>query len=351
MNLPKPLLKIGRREVSEKQPPLIIAEIGINHAGSVDKAIQMIDDVADAGGECVKFQCHILRDEMIPNEVIPGNSDKTIWQIISEATLSEKEEEQLKRYVEQKNLIYLCTPFSRAAAKRLEEMSVSAFKIGSGECNNLPLIDYICGFKKPIVLSTGMNDLSSIKRSASKIRDSGNPLALLHCTSMYPTPYSEVRLPAITTLKREVPYAVVGISDHSLDIYTSLGAVALGASIIEKHFTSDKSWEGPDIPISIDKNELKSLIEGSFAIHEASCGNVGKLPGEAPTIRFAYASVVSTRRIEKGEELSTENVWVKRPGTGAFRAEDYEQVLGRKATRMILPDSQIEEGMLAEDDK
>ncbi|OUU40993.1 MAG: polyhydroxyalkanoate biosynthesis repressor PhaR, partial [Verrucomicrobia bacterium TMED56] len=249
-----------------------------------------------------------------------------------------------------KNLIYLCTPFSRAAAKRLEEMSVSAFKIGSGECNNLPLIDYICGFNKPIVLSTGMNDLSSIKRSASKIRDSGNPLALLHCTSMYPTPYSEVRLPAITTLKREVPYAVVGISDHSLDIYTSLGAVALGASIVEKHFTSDKSWEGPDIPISIDKNELRSLIDGSRAIHEASCGNVGKLSGEAATIRFAYASVVSTRKIEKGEELTRENVWVKRPGTGAFRAEDYEQVLGRKAMRMILPDSQIEEGMLAEDD-
>lgn len=346
MKVSHPSINIAGRHVGVGSPPLVIAEIGINHGGSLEKAVHMIDDIADVGGECVKFQCHIIRDEMIPNTVIPGNSDKTIWEIIQEATLTKSEEKRLKDYVEQKNLIYLSTPFSRKAADRLQGMKVPAFKIGSGECNNYPLIHYVCSLGQPLIVSTGMNNIEAIKKTSSIIRNSGRSFALLHCTSVYPTSYKDVRLSALAVLKKEVPDAVIGISDHSLGIYTALGAAALGASIIEKHFTSDKTWSGPDVPISIGKSELKMLIEGANAIYAAGGGNVGILPEEFPTIAFAYSSVVSIRSICKGETLTQDNIWVKRPGTGTFRAEDYDSLLGKQASKDIPVDSQIDSSML-----
>jgi N-acetylneuraminate synthase len=334
---------IADRVIGKDHLPFVIAEIGINHEGSFEKAVQMIDDAQAAGCECVKFQCHVIEDEMISaaKSVIPGNADESIWDIMERCVLSEEEDWKLKEYVESSGMIYFSTPFSRAASERLKKMDVPAYKIGSGECNNYPLIDHIAAFGKPVILSTGMNDLSSITPSVEILRNAKVPFALMQCTSMYPTPYEKVRLGALATLQKTYPDAVIGLSDHSLGIYTCLASVALGASILEKHFTSDKSWPGPDVPISMDPAELKDLIAGSRAIHKALGGTKDILPEEQPTIDFAYATVVSIKDIVEGEPLTRENIWVKRPGTGPILAKRFNQLIGKKARRNIMNDSHI----------
>jgi N-acetylneuraminate synthase len=334
-------IKINGRRIGPSHNPLVIAEIGINHEGSFKKAIRMINDAHKAGCECVKFQTHVIEDEMIPNKVVPGNTTENIWDIISRCQLSEEEDRKLKKYVESKGTIYLSTPFSRAAADRLRRMKVDAYKIGSGECNNYPLIEHIAKFGKPVILSTGMNNIPSIKTAVKILNKYKVPHAILHCTSIYPTPYDKVRLGALSDLKKNFPGVVFGLSDHSIGNYTSYAAVALGASIIEKHFTSDKKWPGPDISISIDSLELKELIKGTKAIHEALGGNKNILNEEKPTIDFAYACVVSIKDIKKNELLSKDNIWVKRPGTGQIKAVHFSNILGKKVNRNIKVNKQL----------
>ena len=333
--------RIDHRVVGDNAPPLVVAEIGINHEGDVAKAARMVDDAARAGCECVKFQCHVIDDEMIPNDVVPGNATDTIWNIMARAALSEADERRLKQQAEARGLIYLSTPFSRAAANRLESMGVSAYKIGSGECNNYPLVRHIAGFRKPVILSTGMNDLESIRPAVDILRTARVPFALMHCTSMYPTPYDRVRLGALADLRAAFPDAVVGLSDHSMGNYTCLGAVALGARILERHFTSDKTWPGPDVPISMDPAELADLVRGARAIFDALGGSKTILADEQPTIDFAYACVVTIQNVARGEVLSAANIWVKRPGTGEIKARDFDRVLGRRAARAIPANTQI----------
>ena len=329
---------VAGRAVGPEHPPFVIAEVGINHEGSFEKAVRMVDDAAAAGCECVKFQCHVPSDEMIPNDVVPGNADESIWTMMQRCALSEEQERALKTYVESHGMIYLCTPFSRAAAERLARMDVAAYKIGSGECNNLPLVRFVAAKGRPVILSTGMNDVATVRPAVAILRGAGVPYALTHCTSLYPTPYDKVRLGGLRDLAEAFRDAVIGLSDHSLGIWTCLGAVPLGASLLEKHFTSDKFWPGPDVPISIDPAELRQLLEGSRAIHAALGGHKTILPDEQPTIDFAYASVVSIAPIRAGESLGYDNIWVKRPGTGEIRAAEFERLLGRRARRDVEPD-------------
>jgi sialic acid synthase SpsE len=336
-----PELKIGDRWVGDAYPPLVIAEVGINHEGDVRKARRMVEDAKAAGGECVKFQCHVIEDEMIPNAVVPGNATESIWDIMSRCALDETDDRCLKELVESNGMTYLSTPFSRAAADRLERMGVPAYKIGSGECNNYPLIRHVASFGKPVILSTGMNDLASIQPAVDILHEREIPYVLMHCTSMYPTPYANVRLGALSDLAERFPDAVLGLSDHSIGNYACLAAVALGARVLEKHFTSDKAWAGPDIPISIDPGELRDLIQGSRAVFAALGGHKSVLPEEQPTIDFAYACVVAVRDIAAGETLSPENLWVKRPGTGRIKAAAFDDVLGRVASRPIRKDAQL----------
>jgi len=338
---------IADRPVGLDYPPLVIAEIGINHEGSLQKAVQMVDDAHEVGCECVKFQSHVIEDEMIPNDVIPGNATVSIWDIMSRCALTAAEEAKLKAYVESQGMIYLCTPFSRAAADRLHKLDVVAYKIGSGECNNYPLVKHIASFHKPVILSTGMNDLESIKPSVQILEEAGVPYALMHCTSMYPTPYDKVRLGGLQALADEFPNAVIGLSDHSIGNYTCFAAIPLGARILEKHFTSDKTWPGPDVPISIDPRELAELIQGSKAISLALGGTKDILNEEQPTIDFAYACVVSIRDIPAGEVLTRDNIWVKRPGTGDIKAVHFESLLGKVALREIPINSQLKWEWLA----
>jgi sialic acid synthase SpsE len=331
-------IEIAGRAIGSEHPPFVIAEVGINHEGDFTKAIRMIDAAASAGADCVKFQCHITEDEMIPTDMTPGKiSTEKLWDIIKRCELTEKEERKVQAHCAEKNILFLSTPFSRAAADRLQSMGVPGFKIGSGECNNYPLLDHIARFRKPIILSTGMNDLDSIARAVRTIQAHDCPLMLMHCTSIYPTPYNKVRLGAIGDLQESFGLPV-GLSDHSLGIYACLGAVALGASALEKHFTISRNWPGPDVPISIEPAELAEMVKGSRAIWEARGGHKGVLPEEQPVIDFAYATIVTIRSIAAGEVFSRDNVWVKRPGSGPIRAEFFEGILGKMAARSVPAD-------------
>ena len=333
-------IEIGIRKIGPQHPPFIIAEVGINHDGSFDRAIQCVDAAVTAGADCVKFQCHITEAEMIPNNIVPDNAEEPLWDIIKRCELTKDEEKSIKQYCEENGIIYLCTPFSREAADRLEVMDVSAYKIGSGECNNIPLLEHIARFRKPIILSTGMNDLSSIKKSVDIIQKYNCPLMLMQCTSMYPTPYEKVRLGTIRELQDAFGLPV-GLSDHTTNIYTCLGAVSLGACALEKHFTVTREWPGPDIPISIEPHELAELVKGSKAIFSAVGGHKTVLPEEQSVIDFAYASVVSIKYIKKGDTLSLDNIWVKRPGTGEIGVEMFKSVLGKTAKVNIRKDQQL----------
>ncbi|MDP3956289.1 MAG: N-acetylneuraminate synthase family protein [bacterium] len=338
-----PHISIESRKIGEDYTPFVIAEIGINHEGDMKKAKQMIRDAKKAGAECVKFQSHVIEDEMSAEakKVIPGNAKESIYTIMERCALNEKQERELKMYTEKNGMIFLSTPFSRAAADRLERIGVSAYKIGSGECNNYPLIEHIASFGKPVIVSTGMNDIASVREAVKILRRRKIPYALMHCTSMYPTPYGKVRLGAIAELKKAFPDAVLGLSDHSLGNYTCYGSVALGASILEKHFTSSMQWKGPDIPISITPEGLQQLIKGSSAIYEARGGKKTILQEEQPTIDFAYATVVVIQEVQKGAIITRDDVWVKRPGTGEIRAADLNKVIGRRAKNTLRNDQHL----------
>ena len=238
-------INICGRIIGDNQTPLVIPEIGINHGGNFEKAKKMIKAASKSGAECVKFQCHIFDDEMIKNNIIPKNATKSIWDIMKKCSLSKSEELKLKKYTEKLDMIYLSTPFSRASADRLEDMDICAYKIGSGECNNYPLIQHIASFGKPIILSTGMNNLQSISKSVKILEKYNIEYALMHTTSIYPTPYNLVRLGALRDLQKKFPHTVIGLSDHSFGNYTSFAAIPLGAKILEKHFTLSKQWKGP----------------------------------------------------------------------------------------------------------
>lgn len=336
--------RIGDRVIGADAPPFVIAEAGINHEGDVRKALRLVDAAAKAGADCIKFQCHITEEEMIPTDIKPkGISRERLWDIIKRCELAPEEEKRVQIECERRGILYLSTPFSRAAADRLQRMGVLAFKIGSGECNNFPLLQHVAQFRKPVILSTGMNDLKSIRQAVEIFKRRHVPLMLMHCTSLYPTPYSKVRLGAVRELQ-EAFKLPVGLSDHSLGIYTCLGATALGACAFEKHFTFSRSWSGPDVPISIEPLELSELVKGVHAVWSARGGRKTILPEERPVIDFAYATVVTIRPIGKGEQLTMENIWVKRPGIGPLLAKDFERVLGQRAKKDLPGDVPVKRG-------
>ena len=255
--------------------------------------------------------------------------------------LNEADETALKDYVESKGMIFISTPFSRAASERLEKMNVPAYKIGSGECNNYPLLEHIASFGKPVILSTGMNTIESVAKAVAIFEKADVPLALLHTTNLYPTPPELVRFGAMKELSEAFPKNVFGLSDHTLTNHACLGAVALGASILERHFTDHMERTGPDIVCSMDETACKELIEGSHLLWQMRGGKKEPAKEEQVTIDFAFATVVTIKPIKKGEVFSKENLWVKRPGTGEILADDYNDILGKKATKDIENDTHL----------
>ena len=336
-------IRIENRLISKNQKPLIIPEMGINHSGSLEIAFKIVDAAKRAGAEIIKHQTHIPEDEMSleAKKIKPANSNRNIYNIISETCLNEEDEYKLFNYVKKRKMIFLSTPFSRKAVDRLIKFGVSAFKIGSGEMNNLPLIDYIAKLKKPMIISTGMHSITNVRRLVSFLSKKKNKFALMHTTNLYPTPDKLVRLNSITELKKNFPNLVIGLSDHTETNHSSIGAVALGACIIEKHFVDKKSRKGPDIKSSIDEKNLKELIKGCNIVFLQRGGEKNFLKEEQVTRNFAFASVVSIKEIKNGEKLTQKNIWVKRPGNGDFAASKYEKILGKIAIKKIKKNTQI----------
>ena len=332
-----PFIEISGRKIGIDYPPLVIAEIGINHEGSIEAAKEMVDAACRAGAEMVKHQTHIVEDEMskAAKTVIPGNADVSIYEIMERCALNEEDELALKNYVEGKGMIFISTPFSRAAAERLKRFDIPAYKIGSGECNNYPLLEHIAKFGKPVILSTGMNTIESVSKAVSIFKSHNTPLALLHTTNLYPTPSHLVRYGAMMELHKAFPDNVFGLSDHTLNNNACLGAVALGGSILERHFTDHMQRTGPDIVCSMDEQECKNLVTGSKEIWTMRGGTKAPAKEEKVTIDFAFATVCTIAKVNKGEKLTESNIWVKRPGTGKILAEDYNNVLGKTALRTI----------------
>jgi len=336
-------MNIGNRNIGIDSPPLVIVEIGINHEGSLDTAFNMVDAAWRSGAEIIKHQTHVVKDEMsgAAKKIIPGNADVSIYKIMERCALNEEDETKLKEYVESKGMIFISTPFSRAAADRLERMGVSAYKIGSGECNNYPLIEHIAAFGKPMIVSTGMNNIASVKKTVNILEKYNIQYALLHTTNLYPTPSHLVRFGAMQELQKEFPDAIIGLSDHTTSNLACFGAVALGASILERHFTDSMDRSGPDIVNSMDPEALKELIIGSIELAKMRGGKKEAAKEEQVTIDFAFATVVTIKPIKKGELFTKENIWVKRPGTGEINAENFANILGKVAIRDIDIDKHV----------
>ena len=334
-------IKIGAHWIGNNYPVFVIAEVGINHNGSFKLAKKMIEEAKNAGADCIKFQTHIAEKEMINTKLKPGNlSKKSLWEIIKSCELTEREEKEISNFCKKKKILFMSTPFSMEAVDRLEKIKVKGYKIGSGELTNLPLLYHIAKTNKPIILSTGMSTMNEISKAVKIFKKNKNPLALLQTSSTYPSKYNEIKLGLIEKFQKKflVP---IGISDHSIGNYTALGAVAKGASIVEKHFTLDKKMPGPDQNFSLNPNELSELIRGCKAIKSALGDVKTILPNEKQIIKFAHASVVSIKAMQKNEKFTIENISTKRPNTGSISATQFYKILGRKAKKPIKINHQL----------
>ena len=336
------IVQLGSRMVGDGHRPLIIAEACINHEGNIRIGEEMVYMAHAMGVDCIKFQIHVLENEMLREAPQSENFAEPLWDTLERTNFSVDEHVRLRKLCQKLGIMYLCTPFSRDGADLLEEIGVDFYKVGSGEMTNLPLIEHIAKKGKPMIVSTGMSEIEEIQETVDLVKSVGTPLIITHCTSAYPCPYDRVNL-GLIPLYREQFKIPVGLSDHSRGIYTSLGAVALGAAVIEKHFTLDKMQKGPDHPSSIEPHELGELVKGVRAVFKARGSEKKIYPEEEPIIAWARESVVTEVDIKAGEIITENMVWVKRPspGPGVIPAKDLKKVLELKALRDIPKDSQV----------
>ena len=336
-------MKIANRTISPDHPPLVIAEIGINHGGSLEVAREMARLAAASGCEMVKHQTHFVADEMTDEAkaIFPPNADVSIWEVMERCALSRDDEIALKDYVESLGMIYISTPFSRAAADFLNDIDVPAFKIGSGEADNLPLIRHIAAFGKPVIMSTGMQTVESVRASVQILEDAGVEYALLECTNLYPSPPEIVSLKGVTELQKAFPNAVVGFSDHSIGPEMALASVALGACILERHYTDSRYRAGPDIICSMDPAELRLLVDRSREIHTALHNDKQRTGPEEDVYRFARASVVADRDLPAGHVITEADIWARRPGSGEIAGYEFDKVVGKRLTRAVTRNDQL----------
>ena len=337
-------INLNNLKFSYNSKPILIAEIGINHQGSLSTAKLMARLAAESGADIIKHQTHFVEDEMsIEAKKIKVFKNNSIYSIIKECALSKEEEVELKNYVENDlRSNYLSTPFSRTAANFLNEINLPFFKIGSGECNNFPFLEHVAKFNKPIILSTGMNNISNIEKAVEILKNKKIPFILLHTTNSYPCPDSAIRLGCILDMKNHFNGEyLIGYSDHSVGQIAVHGAVALGACVIEKHFTDDLNRDGPDIECSMDPKmcyEISMNIERLFNMRSRE-KNLHDI--EKNVAKFAFASVVAIEDIKLGELFTEDNIWVRRPGNGDFSAEDFKSILGSRARSNISKNTQI----------
>ncbi|MGY6634523.1 MAG: N-acetylneuraminate synthase family protein [Alkalilacustris sp.] len=336
-------MKLAHRSLLPPAPPLVIAEIGINHGGDLAVAKRMVSLAAAAGAECVKHQTHFLDDEMTDEAraIFPPNADVSIWEVMARCALSADDEIALKAHAEDLGLIYISTPFSRAAADFLHEIGVPAFKIGSGEADNLPLIRHVARLGRPVILSTGMQTIESLGASVAILDAAGVEYALLECTNLYPSPPEIVSLKGITDLQRAFPRAVVGFSDHSIGPAMALAAVALGARIVERHFTDSRYRPGPDISCSMDPAELRWLVDRTAEVAIALGNDKCRTAPEEAVYAFARASVVADRDLPAGHRITEADIWARRPGTGEIPGYAFDRVVGRRLNHAVARNRQL----------
>ena len=332
-------IRIGSKLIGEGEPCFIIAEAGINHNGDIKLAKKLISTAKDAGADAVKFQTHIPEKEMLKDDSTAEYVGELLFDLLKRVELSKKDHVELKNYATNKGILFLSTPFSREAVDLLEEIGVRAYKVGSGEMTNLPLLEYIAKKKKPMIISTGMSTFEEIEETINLVKKFNDDLILLHCTSTYPTRYEDVNLRVIERLREKFKIPV-GLSDHSIDIYTALASVVLGACIIEKHFTINKDLPGPDQKASITPSELKELVKGVRAVEKALGSTKKVTDDELPVQRMARESVVALVDIPKGTVITEDMVWVKRPGIG-IPAKYLKTVIGMKTQKNIKVDTII----------
>ena len=338
-----PTVQIADRRIGPNNPPLIVAEIGINHGGDLDLARHMVSLIAQSGAECVKHQTHFVEDEMTDEakSVFPPNANVSIWEVMQKSALSREDEIALKRHAESLGLIYISTPFSRKAADFLLDLKVPAFKIGSGEADNLPLIRHIAAFGKPVILSTGMQTVESMRASVKILRDAKIDFALLECTNSYPSPPGIVSLKGLTDLSNAFPDATVGFSDHSIGPEMALASVALGACIVERHFTDTRYRQGPDISCSMDPAELRLVVDRSKEIHTALHNSKQRTEPEQAVYTFARGSLVADRDLKAGTIISARDIWARRPGNGEIPALEFDSLVGHRLNRDIKFNTQL----------
>ena len=336
-------MKIAHRLIGPEHPPLVVAEIGINHGGSLEVAKAMVNAARMAGCEMVKHQTHFVDDEMTDEakSIFPPNADKSIWDVMQECALSKDDEIALKQYAESLGLIYISTPFSRAAADFLADIDVAGFKIGSGECNHVPLIRHIASFGKPIIMSTGMQTIDSLRAPVAALDASHVEYALLECTNLYPSPPEIVSLQGISELRAAFPQAVIGFSDHSIGPSMALSAVALGACILERHFTDTRYRKGPDISCSMDPAELRFLIDRSKEIHTALFNPKVRTAPEEDVYRFARGSIVADRDLPAGYVITQRDIWARRPGSGEISVRHFDRLIGARTLRALRRNQQL----------
>jgi len=324
-------IKIGNKLISEEELCFVIAEIGINHNGKIDLAKQLIDVAKKSGVDAVKFQT--FKTE---NLVTSENQLK----LLKKVELGHEDFKELKRYCNKKKIIFLSTPHTEDAIDFLEPL-VPAYKIGSGDLTNLPFLEKVAKKKKPIILSTGMANLKEIKEAVKTIKKAGNnKIILLHCTTSYPCPLEDVNLRAMLTLKKEFNLPV-GYSDHTLGILVPIMAVAMGAKVIEKHFTLDKNLPGPDHKASLEPKEFKEMVK-AIRNTERALGSEVKKPtrGEEKMKKFARKSIIAKTNIPKGEKIKKDMLIIKRPGIG-IEPKYINKVIGKIARREIKKGSLI----------
>ena len=331
----------------EQKRVFIIAEAGDNHNGSYENALKLVDKAVEAGADCVKFQTFITENviskfaEKAEYQKENTNAEETQFEMVKKLELSFDEFRKIKEYCDEKKILFLSTPFDLDSIDFLQSIDIPFWKIPSGEITNLPYLIKIAKTGKDIIMSTGMCQMEEIKEALEILKENGaRKVTLLHCNTEYPTPFCDVNLNAMKTIKEEC-HVQVGYSDHTIGIEVPIAAVAMGACVIEKHFTLDKNMEGPDHKASLEPEELKEMVTGIRNIEKAM-GNGKKCPSESvqKNIIIARKSIVANCDIKKGEILTEDKLYIKRPGNGISPMKWYE-VIGKEAVKDFKKDELI----------
>jgi N,N'-diacetyllegionaminate synthase len=344
-------VRIGNKSIGLGQPVFVIAEAGVNHNGDLKMARELIDVAVDSGADAVKFQTFHADRLVMPDapkaeyQLRTAGDSESQLEMLRRLELSSDAHRELQSYCHKREIIFLSTPFDEQAADLLDELGVPAFKISSGDLTNSPLLEYVARKGRPVILSTGMSEISELIEAVSVLNSAGceNPI-LLHCVSNYPANASEANLRAMQTMRAAFDLPV-GFSDHTEGIDISLAAVALGACVIEKHFTLDRTLPGPDHRASLEPGELGQLVQSIRRV-ESALGTGRKVPtaSEVEIARVARRSLVAANEIPVGAILKRDMVIIRRPGTGMSPAT-LDTVLGRRITRSVAAGTLLEPGM------